>query len=296
MKGKPMTLLQFQKRYRTEDDCLWALEQMRWPNGFVCSKCGHDDGYRLNRLRIIECTVCKTQTSITAGTIFHKTRVPLINWFWMIFLVARDKGGASGLRLSKQLGMHYSTVWHILHKIRRAMSLRDAAVIRLGGVIQLDEGFFGGPKRKTQVLVMVETEGKRAGSVVMKRIFGTKMPSGLDIEEVVEASVDNESQQHFVSDLASAHNVVKKMGHTLTAHKSTPKSAATHLGWLHIAISLAKQFLLGTYHGVSRKHIQYYLDEFCFRFNRRFKEGSLHESLLRACLLAPPITYPALTR
>jgi hypothetical protein len=296
MKRKPMTLLQFQKQYRTEDDCLQALEQMRWPNGFVCSKCGHDDGYRLNRQRIIECSLCKTQTSITAGTVFHKTRIPLINWFWMIFLVATDKRGSSGLRLSKQLDMHYSTVWHILHKIRRAMSLRDTSVIKLSGVIQLDEGFFGGHKRKTQFLVMVEGQGRKAGSIVMKRIFGAKVPSGPGIEAAIEAHVDNESQQHFIADQAWAHSSVKKMGHILESHKSTPKSAVTNLGWLHMAISLAKQFLLGTYHGVSRKHMQYYLDEFCFRYNRRFKEDLLHESLLRACLLAPPIPYPVLTR
>jgi hypothetical protein len=214
----------------------------------------------------------------------------------MIFLIARDKGGASALRLSKQLGMHYSTVWHIVHKIRKAMSLRDAEIIKLGGVIQLDEGFFGGHKRKAQVLVMVETENKKSGSIVMKRILGDKVPSGPGVKQVIEAHVDNESQQHFVTDCASAHSVIKKMGHILESHKSTPQSAATKLGWLHIAISLAKQFLLGTYHGVSRKHLQQYLDEFCYRYNRRFKEDSLHESLLRACLFAPPVTYPVLTR
>lgn len=295
MQGKPMSLLQFQKHYRTEDDCLRTLEEMRWPNGFVCPQCGHDNGYRLNTRRVIECSVCTTQTSITAGTIFHKTKTPLLNWFWMIFLVARDKGGASALRLAKQLGMRYATVWHILHKVRIAMAKRDAAVIKLSGVIQLDEGFFGGNKRKTQVLVMVESQGKRTGSIVMKRIFGDKVPSGPSIKEAVNAYVDNEIQQHFVTDQAWGHSAIKKMGHLLQTHKSTPQSAATNLGWVHMAIGLAKQFLLGTYHGVSRKHTQRYLDEFCFRYNRRFKESLLHESLLRACLLAPPISYPALT-
>lgn len=294
MKGKPMTLLQFQKQYRTEDDCLQVLEAMRWPNGFVCPECGHDDGYRLNTRRVIECSVCTTQTSITAGTIFHKTKTPLLNWFWMIFLVARDKGGASALRLAKQLGMRYATVWHILHKIRTAMSKRDASIIKLGGVIQLDEGFFGGHKRKTQFLVMVEAGNKRSGLIAIKRIFGHKVPSGPGIEAAIEAHVDNESQQHFIADQAWAHSSVKKMGHVLESHKSTPESAVMNLGWVHMAISLAKQFLLGTYHGVSRKHMQLYLDEFCYRYNRRFNESLLHDSLLRACLLAPPISYPAL--
>lgn len=294
---RSVSLLEFQKQYRTEEDCLKVLEQMRWPNGFVCPKCRHNEGYRLSTRPVVECASCKTHTSITAGTIFHKTRVSLVKWFWMIFLIARDKGGISALRLSKQLGMHYSTVWHIVHKIRRAMSLRDAEVIKLGGVIQLDEGFFGGYKRKAQVLVMVEDENKRSGSIVMKRILGNKVPSGPGIQQVIESHVDNEAQQHFVADYAGAHRVIKNIGHMLKSYKSTPQSAITNLGWVHMAISLAKRFLLGTYHGaVNRKHLQSYLDEFCYRYNRRSKEGLLHESLIRACLFASPVTYPALTR
>lgn len=161
MSKKFFSIFEFDKHYRTEDDCLQAIEKMRWPNGFICPKCQHDDGYRLSRIRIIECAVCKHQTSITAGTIFHKTRIPLLKWFWMMFLVIQDKGGSSALRLSKQLDMHFKTVWNILHKIRQAMSARDNDVIKLSTLIQMDEAYFGGPKRKSQVLVMIEEEKGR---------------------------------------------------------------------------------------------------------------------------------------
>lgn len=205
----------------------------------------------------------------------------------MIFLVAQDKGGVSALRLSKQLNINFKTAWHILHKIRKAMSRRDGKTIRLAGLIELDEGYFGGKHRKVQVLVAIEKEHKKAGKLVMKKIFG-RMASEPEIQRVVKAHVDNDSQQHFVTDCAKAHNALTKMGHTLESHLSTPESAAKHLPLVHLAISLAKTFILGTYHGVSRKYMQNYLDEFCYRFNRRFKESTLCQSLIRACVLSRP--------
>ena len=144
------------------------------------------------------------------------------------------------------------------------------------------------------MLVAVERERKQAGYLVMKKIFG-KMASEPEIKRVVKIRVDNESQQHFVTDCAAAHNTLKKMGHTLESHLSTPESAAKHLPLVHLAISLAKTFILGTFHGVSRKYLQSYLDEFCYRFNRRHKEPELHESLIRACVYARPRLLPALT-
>ncbi len=287
MKRKSFSLFEFNKRYRTERDCLDVIEKVRWPNGFICPKCGHDEGYRLHVRRVIECAVCKYQSSITAGTVFHRTRMPLMKWFWMMYLIGQDKGGASALRVSKQLDINFKTAWRVLHKIRRAMSRRDSKVVRLAGLIELDEGYFGGKHRKVQVLVAIEREPKKAGKLVMKKIFG-RMASEPEIKRVVKIHMDNDSPQHFVTDCAAAHNTLKKMGHTLERHKSTPESAAKHLPLVHLAISLAKTFILGTYHGVSRKYIQRYLDEFCYRFNRRLKESDLVQSLIRTCVYTKP--------
>lgn len=295
MKKKSKPLFEFQKRFRTEEDCLDAIMDIRWPKGFQCPECGHKSGYKLSSRRAIECADCRSQISITADTIFHKTRIPLLNWFWMIFLAAQDKGGVSALRITRQFGMHYSTVWHIMHKIRTAMAARDNEVIKLTGLIELDEGFFGRKKPKCQVLVMIESKDGQSGNLVMKRIMSTTA-SQPEIRRVVEEHVDTRFRQNFVTDCAGAHNVLAKMGHKFEAHKSTPESAAEKLPWVHRAISLAKRFLLGTYHGVKRKHLQNYLDEFCYRWNRRFKESQLYESLINACVLAHPVFYPALTR
>ena len=281
----PETLVKWVKKFK---ECFSdrLLEQIRWPNGFRCLQCSHNEFYRLADWRTLQCKACNRQISITVGTIFEKTKTPLLKWFWMIFQVAHDKGGTSSVRLSKQLGMHQCTVWHILHKIRLAMSARDNDVIVLSGLIEIDEAYFGGRKRKTQVLVMVEGGRKSSGNLVMKRIFG-QMPSAPAVEKVVNSHVDNESQQHFVSDCAVAHNVVQKMGHHLEKHKSTPESASKKLRWVHLAIMLAKRFVLRIYHGVSRKLLQKYLDEFCYRFNRRFKESQLSQ-LFAPCMPVCP--------
>lgn len=295
MKRKSQPLFEFQKKYKTESDCLKAIMERRWPEGFRCPKCNYRSGYKLHKRRVIECASCRHQISITAGTVFHKTRIPLLTWFWMIFLITQDKGGVSALRLSKMLGMHYSTVWHVLQKIRIAMSERDSKVIRLSGVIELDEGFFGRKKPQCQVLVMIESKDGRAGHLVMKRVLST-IVSQPEIKRVLEDHVDMRLRHKFVTDCAKGHNILAKMGHQFEPHKSTPISAAEHLPLVHRAISLAKRFLLGTYHGVRRKHLQNYLDEFCYRFNRRFKESQLYENLINACVIGFPISYPALTR
>lgn len=138
-----MTILQFHSRFKSDDDCLTAIVQRRWPHGFKCPHCNSANATKLSKRRAFQCNNCKKQTSITAGTIFEKTRVPLLNWFFMMFLVANDKGGASASRLSHLLDMRYDTVWHILQKLRVAMGQRDENYL-LAGSIEIDEGFFGG--------------------------------------------------------------------------------------------------------------------------------------------------------
>lgn len=295
-----MTLLDFQERFRTEEDCLDQIVKMRWPKGFVCPVCGHDDGYRLNTRRAIQCSVCRSQTSITAGTIFHKTKVPLHYWFWMIYLVAEDKGGASASRVARQLGMHYDTVWHILHKIRMAMENRDERYM-LAGFIELDEGFFGRSEtakkpekadNQAEVIVMIEVnEHGHPEHLSMKVVDATNRDS---IRDFVGPKV--EPNQAFKTDGMQYHYVLKSMGHNLEAKVIPAWEQHIELPWVHKAISLAKRFLLGTYHGVSAAHLQRYLDEFCYRFNRRHRPGEIASRLLNACLLCPPRTYAAVSR
>ena len=317
MDREGMTLLEFKDRFTTEDDCLDTLEKLRWPHGFICPNCGHDDGYRLTKRRLIQCTVCRHQTSVTAGTVFHKTTVSLCNWFWMIYLMAQDKGGASASRIAKQLGMHYRTVWHQMHKIREAMARRDEQAIQLAGVIELDEAIFGaearkprteetarnkGPqvkkphrrtrgrprrdeKRQTEVLVMIESEGDHAGHLVMKVIDGNA--SRATIRETVERRVEDQ-RQHFKTDAAQFHWVLKSMGHTLDAVVCSGPLSVEWLPWVHTAISLVRRFLVGTFHGVTQTA--------CSRTWTSFASDSIAASKktksLEVCSMPVPVRFP----
>ena len=321
---EPMNAIEFQDRFQTEEDCLAYIEKMRWPQGFICPNCSHDFGYRLSQRRVIQCAVCRKQTSVTAGTIFHKTRTPLRHWFWMIFQMGQDKGGASSVRLAKQLGGFQSTVWNQLQKLRHAMERRDER-ISLAGFIELDEAIIGpqarktgrqkdddddnkkgprpkrlgrlGPKgttRKTQteVVVMVEREKAKAGNLAMHVVYKTTRD---DLREAVQLHVED-NRQSFKTDAIQSHFVLKSMGHDLSALPlSNSPASIQELPLVHRAISLLKRFLLGTYHGVSARYLPRYLSEFAFRWNRRDKEETLWSSLLRAACFALPMQYAELS-
>ena len=326
MKSFPTNALEFQEAFGTEEKCEAYLAKLRWPNGFVCPNCGHDDSYTVSTRNLFQCTVCLKQTSITAGTLFHGTHLPLKCWFWIIYQVAQDKGGASCRKLASQLKRPVKTIWHVLHKVRYAMGRRDEG-ITLAGFIEIDEAILGpearrpakeeeveevassvkksqmprhlklgrkpkkGKKRKTQVevIVLVEAERFHAGNVVLRAVERTTYES---VKETVELRVD--PCQIFKGDKKQAHYAVRSLGHTFVGKKSEPDTACIDLPVVHRVISLLKHFLMGTYFGVSKKYLPGYMAEFCFRFIRREKERSLSESLLRACVFALPVTYAEL--
>jgi len=315
-----MSAIEFQDRFRTEEDCLEFIRKMRWPKGFICPNCGHDDAYELNDRRLYQCCVCRRQTSVTAGTIFHKTRTPLRKWFYMIYQVAQDKGGASSSKLARQLKGFQSTVWNQLHKLRHAMERRDEN-ITLAGFIELDEAVIGPearktgrqkldpekeprkkslgkrkadgsrPKQQTEVVVMVERENEHAGNLAMKVIYRRTRD---DLREAVEQRVDH-NRHWFKSDACQSHFVVKSMGHNLQALQlSGTPIACEELPVVHRAISLLKRALMGTYHGVSARYLCRYLSEFSFRWNRRDNEPTLWHSMLKAACFALPLSYAEL--
>ena len=319
MKKFPENALDFQKAFSTDEQCEAALVQLRWPKGFICPNCGHDDGYELKERRLIQCAVCKRQTSVTAGTIFHKTHLPLTCWFRIIYEVAQDKGGASATRLAAQLARPYKTIWHILQKIRHAMGRRDEG-ISLAGLIEMDEAKLGpearrpsketpsggkrrpakkpwgrkpkeGAKRKTitEVLILVEAERFHAGHVAMRALDSLGFYS---VGEFVEARV--EPDQWFRTDAHHSHWVLRRLAKKFRITKSSEAHGPDALPVVHRVINLLKHFLMGTYFGVSLKYLPGYLNEFCYRFIRRDHAVHLSQSLLRACLFALPMTYAEL--
>lgn len=319
MDNFPKDAIEFQKAFATDEQCQAALMRMRWPNGFRCPNCGHDDGYQLSSRQLIQCAVCRHQTSVTAGTIFHRTHLPLTCWFRIIYEVANDKGGSSATRLAAQLHRPYKTVWHVLQKIRYAMGRRDDN-ISLAGLIEMDEAKLGpearrpskessnggqrqprkkpwglkprhGGKRKTivEVLILVEAERFHAGNVAMRALDSLGFRS---VGEFIEQRV--EPDQWFRSDAHHSHWVLRRFSRNFRITKSSEATGSNALPVVHRVINLLKHFLMGTYFGVSLKYLQSYLSEFCFRFIRRDKTEQLSFSLLRACLFALPLSYAEL--
>lgn len=295
-----LTYPEYSERFSSEESCLQAIFDSRWPRGFLCPSCGHNDGYRLSDQRTVECCVCHRQLSITSGTIFEKTKTPLPTWFIIIYEMAHDKGGASVLKLSKRLGMHYDTVWNITAKIREAMGARDQN-LTLAGYIELDEAFFGGrskvkklsEKRKSPtygkqaVLVMVESEGRQAGNLVMQVVDSVFYE---DLKPVIAERVESEpAGQWFRSDGWGSHHVVIELGHHIKMTPIPQSELDEVLRCSSLAVSHAKRFFKGTYHHFCKKHIQRYLNEFCYRWNRRHLERQLATHLIAACALHEPI-------
>jgi len=146
MQQKTLSLLQFQKKFGTEKACQKQLFRLRWPEGFKCPRCGHGKTYFHSTRHLYQCKSCGYQASLTAGTVFHKTRTPLTKWFWLIWLMGRQKSGISMLSMQRMLEIKtYKTVWTMGHKIRKALADRDAHY-KLAGLIEMDDTYFGAPK------------------------------------------------------------------------------------------------------------------------------------------------------
>ena len=292
MKMPKISLLEWQKHYGTEVACAATLAKYRWPQGFICPRCGHDSAWFITTRKVYQCCQCAHQVSVTAGTLFHSTNLPLVKWFWAIYLVASDKGGISALRLSKHLGVSWPTARSMLKKIRTAMVHRDSLYRLVDELIELDDTYVGGKKPgkrgrgakgKKSILVAVEHKAETAGFVAMKAVQSV---SGKEIKSFLERHLS--PGQHVSTDAFPAMNIVEE-NHQHEKKITPPKEVSTWLPLVHIVIGNMKTFLNGTFHGVTHKYLQEYLDEFCYRFNRRFWEPELPLRLLNACLSHAPV-------
>lgn len=288
---------QFQERFKTEEQCFEYLKNLRWPDGFVCPKCGHRKAYFTAKRKVFQCESCRHQTTVTAQTLFHRTRVPLRKWFWAIYLVGSDKRGCSAKRLETLLAVNYITAWLMIHKIRKAMEDRDTRYM-LGHVIEMDEAFFGGPvsgKRgrgagnKSKVIVAVENRGTSAGYAKMTVVESLDSNT---IRDVVTTTIRNQSTIR-TDDYPAYAVLASHFRHRGEIVKSP--EVKEKLPWVHILIGNAKTFIRGTHHGVSHKHLQRYLNEFCYRFNRRLKQSEIFDRILTASLSTHTITFAELT-
>ena len=284
------SFLTWQKQFQTEQDCSNYLKELKWPNGFICSRCGHDKGSELKCRKVTECSHCHRQISITAGTLFHSSNLPLLKWFWAIYFMGSDKGSISALRLSKLIEVNWKTARLILSKVRAAMGHRDS-LYRLEGTIELDDAFVGGRRSgkrgrgaegKTPVLIACENRDKGAGFIAMKAVKNVNFET---VEQFIKRYL--KGKQKVRTDAFKSLKIIGK--HQVHEAKVTPGDKVDEwLPWVHIAIGNLKAFLLGTFHGVSGKYLQEYLNEFCYRFNRRFVEKQIPNRLLNLAIIHAP--------
>lgn len=299
----PRTLADFEARFATEDACRAYLIQLRWPDGFRCPACGHGKSWPV-RATLFQCASCGRQTSATAGTIFQDTRTSLHTWFRAMWWVTSQKTGASAMGLQRVLGLgSYETAWAWLHKLRRAMVRpgRD----RLSGTVEVDETYLGArekgvrgrqTQKKALIAVAAEEVGAGIGRIRMRRIPDASADS---LQAFVEGAVTPGSVLH--TDGLLSYDRLEKHGyeHQIIFLKGKKESPAELLPRVHRVVALLKRWLLGTHQGaVSRAHLDYYLDEFTFRFNRRTSQhrGKLFYRLVQQAVEVDPVPYPSLIK
>jgi transposase-like protein/predicted RNA-binding Zn-ribbon protein involved in translation (DUF1610 family) len=295
--------MEFERRFATDEACRDYLFQVRWPQGFRCPRCGHGKVWRVGTV-LFQCAECGHRTSVTAGTVFQDTHAPLTIWFRVIWLVTSQKNGANALGLQRSLGLgSYRTAWALLHKLRRAMVRpgRD----RLAGKVEVDEAYLGGleegtcgrgTERKALLVVAAEEVGRATGRIRTKQIANA---SAASLHRFVEESVEPGSTIHTdgwngycgLGMKGYVHEPIVLNRHEASANELLPR--------VHRVISLLKRWLMGTHQGaVSHAHLDYYLDEFTFRFNRRTSRyrGKLFYRLIQQAMITEPRPYRQLIK
>jgi transposase-like protein len=293
----PLNQIDFEKMFKTEQDCIDYLTSIRWPDSFVCPMCGSIQYWKKTKGRF-ECKECNTETSVTAGTIFHKSTKPLFIWFRAIWWIVAQKNGVSAKGLQKILGLgSYQTAWTWLHKFRRLMVLSSRN--KLSGVVEVDETLVGGKKQgkrgrgaegKSLVVIAVEIVGKKTGRVRLSRI---QSATGENLNKFI---VDNiEPTTTIITDGWISYNQLEELGYVHKIQKpKTNEDGEEVLPNVHRIASLLKRWLLGTHQSYLNKNkMEYYLDEYVFRYNRRNSKsrGLLFLRLLEQAIITKPVSY-----
>jgi len=296
--SKILTLFEYQQQFSTEEDCFEYLVKLRWPNGFVCPRCGGTAYYMIYKHKRFQCKQCRHQTSVTAGTVFHKSHQPLRILFMAVYLIATSKKGLSAMELRRKLGINgYKTAWLLMQKIRTAMA--SSGKFLLTRMVEVDETYIGGhregpcgrgAKDKTLVAIAVETNGSTMGRAYLKTINSLTMT---ELEQFVKDHVARATK--VSTDGHKSYGSLNNDYMHIPVKNSNACSKSDVLPKVHIVVANLKMWLRGTYNCLPAKHLQRYLDEFVFRFNRRWNLENIFDKLLVRCVNTNTITYAELT-
>ena len=300
----PTTLKEFREQFSEEAACFQYLAKSRWLDGFVCPRCSGRTYWVKARRHAYECSECGHQTSVTAGTILHRTHFSLREWFWAAYLVATHTPGMSGTQLQRQMGCSYKTAWYLLHRLRRGMVNESRSPLR--GRVEADEVIIGGPVRgKTgrgvtkdenstlvfgavEVIVYTDKHGASMEKAGRLRLAVTQRADAISIRRFLTAHVQAGSEIYTDGWKGYSKTALADYRHEL----HDPETHALHI---HRAFGNLKTWLNGTHHGVDPKYLQNYLDEFVFRFNRRKTPMAAFQTLLGLAAHKVPVGYEKMT-
>jgi transposase-like protein len=297
----PRTLMEFESRFSREEACRAYLFALRWPDGFVCPRCGGRSAWPMSRGRWL-CRECRRQVSVSSGTILQDSKLPLMRWFRAMWYVTSQKNGVSALGLQRVLGLgSYKTAWALLHKLRRAMVRpgRD----RLAGRVEVDETYWGSDERpavgrliydKAVIAIAAQQDGRAIGRIRLRRLARlNKVSLHAFIAEAVEPG------STVVTDGLNLYQDLEAYRHEVLVVKKQSADASTLLPRVHRVASLLKRWLLGTHQGaVEHQYLDDYLDEFTFRFNRRASaaRGKLFYRLAQQSVQIDPVPFASLVQ
>lgn len=299
-----MNLLNFINKFPDEESCMLKFKSIRESEGVICANCGSKEHYWKNDKWQYECKKCKRRTTLRSGTVMHGSKLPFRYWFIAMHLLTSTKKSFSALELQRQLGhKRYEPIWKMLHKLREAMGKRDEKYT-LSGQIELDEGFFSteipldqkdkplkrgrGSQKKTKVLVMVESkdsDDKKNRRGKPRKVGHLKMQviDNLESNTITPVVKDKVSKDSYInSDDSTSYNRLKEIVITHKPQVIPKEKIGVALPWVHITISNAKRLFTDIYHDIKPEYLQNYLNEFCYKFNRRYFGESLFDRLLVA--------------
>lgn len=319
-RGFPTSLPEFQQVFPDDVACAKYLETMRWPDGFTCPQCrvaGKPYRFPTRSSVVLRCRGCKVNTSLTSGTVMQSTHTPLSTWFWGAYLITTQTTGQSALQFQRQLGLsRYETAFQILHKLRAGMVRPERDQIGGEHPVEVDECFIGGVHNKAVVIGAVEVRLRKdaeeraakhkqqhSGGVPLKKLvyagrLRLRASPGRSANELVDFVTENVVKCSTVrTDAARGYASLPGLGyvHDLLRIGGDPEKAEGHLPMIHLVFSNLKTWILGTHHGrIERHHLQAYLNEYVFRFNRRFYPMTAFNSVLGLAAHAQSPTYEQL--
>lgn len=290
-----MDLMKLFDRFGSTEKCRLYLERLRWPEGVRCIRCQSSKISLIQKRKQFDCDTCHYQFSVTAGTIFHDSHLPLPKWFAAIFLICESKKGISALQLKRTLKVAYKTAWYLCHRIREAV--KDADTSPLSGIVECDETYIGGKgkymhasvkRRKGIASTGYRTVGKTMVMGAIQRRGGVRLqvghrPTKEELQAFVRAKIADETEAIMTDENRSYRGIADhNTRHETVDHwKKEYVRGDVHTNTMENVWSLFKRSIIGSYHQISVKHLDRYLDEFEFRFNNRNNPYLFRDTLLR---------------